>query len=115
MKKTAAISILVVLGLVSAAQGVPIVVEGNVQYLINKNAPGWIVTLINNEGLYKPQLGLARIERGESVPVTLKTKLPVAQSTEWTSGRKVVWRKDGRWNVTQLTVPVCGIEIIALQ
>ena len=55
------------------AEATPVKVSGNVEYLINRTANGWIVTLINNEGVFKPQQGLAEVDRsGRShVNVTL--------------------------------------------
>ena len=92
----------------------PIQVEGNVQYLVNRNSRGWILTLIDNEGLYKPQLGLSRIDRGKSVGARIRTRLRVQSSTEWLTGRKVAWQRVKDWNVAEVILPVYGIEIIEL-
>ena len=32
----------------------PVTVEGNVEYVVNRNRKGWVVTPINNEGVSKP-------------------------------------------------------------
>ncbi len=46
--------------------------RGEVEYLFNRNARGWVVTLINNRGVYKQQQGLAQVRRDESAEVTLE-------------------------------------------
>src|SRR5207237_347452 len=46
------------------ADATPVRVRGDIEHLVNRNERGWVVTLINNRGVYKPQQGLARVERG---------------------------------------------------
>ena len=67
---------------------VPVKVEGNVEYLINRTANGWVVTLLNNNGVFKPQQGMAQVDR--SAYVTGRISLPGIQSaTEWTTDTAV--------------------------
>ena len=61
------------------ADATPIKVSGNVQYLINQTDTGWIVTLFNNEGVFKPQQGLAQVDRTATVSVN------VSWSGSWSS------------------------------
>jgi hypothetical protein len=68
------------------ADAVPVKVVGDVEYLINRAASGWIVTMFNNNGVYKPQQGMAQVDRSAYVNVTIT--LPGQQiqtATEWTS------------------------------
>ena len=66
------------------ADAVPVKVRGDVEYLINRNGNGWVVTLLNNNGVLKPQQGMAQVDRSAYVTATIS--LPGLQSaTEWTS------------------------------
>ena len=47
----------------------PIRVTGDVEYLVNRSAAGWLVTLLNNKGVFKPQQGLAKVDRTAYVDV----------------------------------------------
>src|SRR6185436_19578756 len=40
------------------ASPVRVTADDDVEYLINRNANGWVVTLINNDGVFKPQQGM---------------------------------------------------------
>jgi hypothetical protein len=54
------------------AEATPVKVSGDaVEYLINRTATGWVVTLINNDGVFKPQQGLAEVDRRAHAYVTL--------------------------------------------
>jgi len=58
------------------AEATPVKVSGDVEYLINRTSNGWVVTLINNNGVFKPQQGLAKVDHsGRShVNVTLSLR-----------------------------------------
>ena len=43
-----------------ASDATPVKVDGDVEYLINRNSHGWVVTLFNDNGVFKPQQGLAQ-------------------------------------------------------
>ena len=58
-------------------------ITGDVEYLINRTANGWIVTLLNNNGVFKPQQGMARVDRSAYVTVTIGAHIKSA--TEWIS------------------------------
>jgi hypothetical protein len=53
------------------ADAVPLKVTGDIEYLINRTENGWIVTLLNNNGVLKPQQGMAQVDRNASVTVTI--------------------------------------------
>ena len=46
-----------------AADAAPVKVEGDVEYLVNRNSRGWVVTIFNDSGVFKPQQGLAQVDR----------------------------------------------------
>ena len=67
------------------ADATPVKVSGDVEYLINRNASGWVVTLLNNNGVSKTQQGMAGVDRSAYVNVTISVKGQRVQSaTEWT-------------------------------
>ena len=60
---------------------------GQIMYQINKAktaAGGWVVTLMNNEGVDKTQSGIARVDRRAHVDVVITSTLPVAAAKEYT-------------------------------
>jgi len=68
----------------------PVTVSGDVEYLINRNSSGWVVTLLNNNGVFKTQQGMAQVDRNAYVNVTISLRGQQIQSvTEWTSDQPV--------------------------
>jgi hypothetical protein len=65
------------------ADAVPLQVTGDVEYLINRTADSWIVTLLNNNGVFKTQQGMAQVDRSAYVTVTIGPQ--ITSATEWTS------------------------------
>ncbi len=53
------------------ADASPVKVTGDVEYLINRTANGWVVTLLNNNGVFKTQQGMAQVDRSAYVNVTI--------------------------------------------
>ncbi len=94
-----------------AADATPVRVRGEVEYLVNRNARGWVVTLFNNRGVYKPQQGMAQVNRAESVEVTLEANgVPFKRANEWTTDAEL--KVNG--NVVSLTIPPGGVRIVEL-
>ncbi len=56
------------------ADATPVKVSGDVEYLINRTANSWVVTLINNNGVFKPQQGLAQVDRRAYVNVSISLR-----------------------------------------
>jgi hypothetical protein len=64
----------------------PIKVSGDVEYLVNRTDSGWIVTLFNNNGVLKPQQGLAQVDRNAVVTATLSLSgQGIHEAREWIS------------------------------
>jgi hypothetical protein len=66
------------------ADAAPVKVTGDVEYLINRTANGWVVTLLNNNGVFKPQQGMAQVDRSAYVTATI-TLPQMKSATEWIS------------------------------
>ena len=98
-----------------SADATPVGVSGEAEYLINRNSRGWVVTLINNKGVLKPQQGLAQVDRGANVEVRLSLKgKEIERATEWITERQLeVSRLDGQSSV-KLNIPPGGISIVEL-
>jgi hypothetical protein len=68
------------------ADATPLKITGDVEYLINRTSNGWIVTLLNNNGVFKTQQGMAQVDRSAYVNVTISLRgRQVQTATEWTS------------------------------
>jgi hypothetical protein len=68
------------------ADAVPIKVTGDVEYLINRAANGWVVTLLNNNGVFKPQQGMAQVDRSAYVTATITVSgKQIRSASEWTT------------------------------
>jgi hypothetical protein len=95
------------------ADATPVQVEGDVEYLVNRNANGWVVTLFNDNGIFKPQQGLAQVDRTATANVTIRLRNQrLSSATEWISDSKLAAR-DGA--AVQLTIPAGGIAIVELK
>src|SRR5688572_13288158 len=69
------------------ADATPVKVEGDVEYLINRTTNGWVVTLINNNGVFKPQQGLAQVDRLAHVLVKIGLRNgKIESATDWVTG-----------------------------
>ncbi|MDQ3649144.1 MAG: hypothetical protein M3458_02465 [Acidobacteriota bacterium] len=64
----------------------PVRVVGDVEFLINRTAHSWVVTLINNRGVFKPQQGMAQVDRRARVDVEigLRGGQRIERASEWT-------------------------------
>ncbi|HEY2964410.1 MAG TPA: hypothetical protein VGJ37_18465 [Pyrinomonadaceae bacterium] len=62
----------------------PVQVRGDVEYLINRTSNGWVVTLLNNNGVYKTQQGMAQVDRNAYVNVSIGLRGEKIQSaSDW--------------------------------
>ena len=87
----------------------PVNVNGDVEYLINRNERGWVVTLINNNGVFKPQQGMAQVDRKARATAVLTLKgLNIAN--EWINKRSLPVKGD---SVTVELAPG-GIAVVEL-
>jgi hypothetical protein len=92
------------------ADAAPVKVVGDVEYLINRTAHGWVVTLLNNNGVFKPQQGMAQVDRSAYVTATIS--LPQMKSaSEWISESAL---KSDNGKVT-LQIPPGGLAIVEIQ
>jgi hypothetical protein len=96
-----------------AGDATPVEVKGDVEYLINRNSNGWVVTLFNDNGVFKPQQGMAEVDRGATVNVTIRLRnQKVSAATEWLTTANLSVRDDSS---VQLAIPAGGIAIVELK
>jgi hypothetical protein len=93
----------------------PVRVVGDVQHLVNRSSTGWIVTLINNRGVYKPQQGLAQVNRAEVADVTIELSgTRIGRATEWTTDAELKPTKDGPRELLRVQIPAGGVRVVEL-
>ena len=91
----------------------PVKVSGDVEYLINRNDSGWVVTLLNNNGVYKPQQGMAQIDRSAYVNVSISLRgQQIHSATEWTEDKAL--SLTGR-DTLNLRIAPGGIAVVELK
>jgi len=90
----------------------PVEVKGDVQWLLNKNATGWMVTLLNPAGQAKPQQGITPTDYRENRKVTIVSHVPIS------GGRDRLLTDDPltvRNNTVTLEVPAGAVRIVELR
>jgi hypothetical protein len=99
------------------ADATPIKVSGDVEYLVNRNDKGWVITLINNNGVFKPQQGLAQVDRSAYVTAGISVRgATIARATEWFSDRSLEIKKQpGTSDGVTVSIAPGGIAIVELQ
>ncbi|MGH9967593.1 MAG: hypothetical protein ACREBG_07130 [Pyrinomonadaceae bacterium] len=96
------------------ADATPVRVSGDAEYLINRTASGWVVTLFNNNGIYKPQQGLAQVDRGAVANVTIT--IPGQQlrvATDWITDRPL--EPDKTQNSVSVLLAPGAVAIVELK
>ncbi len=93
----------------------PVRVGGDVQHLINRTARGWVVTLINNRGVYKPQQGFAQVDRSEVAEVSLELNgAGIERAAEWTNDETLKIEKKEGGDLVRVRIPAGGLRIVEL-
>jgi hypothetical protein len=94
----------------------PVRVRGDVEYLVNRTTRGWVVTLINNQGVFKPQQGMARVDRSAvvSVEISLRGGRGIASADEWTEDKKLTVAQAGGQEKISLSIAPGGVQVVEL-
>jgi hypothetical protein len=98
------------------ADATPVQVRGDVEYLVNRTDRGWVVTLFNNNGVLKPQQGLAQVDRNAIVRATISLRgQGIASAQDWISDRNMeVKKQSGAPDNVTLEIAPGGIAILEL-
>ena len=98
------------------ADATPLKVRGDVEYLVNRNENGWVVTLFNNNGVFKPQQGMAQVDRSANVTATIGlTGEPVQKAWDWISEKEVEVKNQSGQNGVTVTIAPGSVAIIELR
>jgi hypothetical protein len=100
-----------------ASEATPIHVEGDVEYMINRTAHGWVVTLFNDNGVFKQQQGMAQVDRSASVSATISLRgAAISNASEWTSDRTLTVKKQASASDSvTLNIAPGGIAVVELR
>jgi hypothetical protein len=95
----------------------PIEWNGKVEVLLNRNAEGWVVTLINNEGVTKKGGQKQLVDSSKSVEVRLLLKkeaggLKIKKIAEWVEGGEFEILKTSKGTQVKLVVPSGDVRIL---
>lgn len=94
------------------ADATPVQVRGDVEYLINRTNNSWVVTLLNNNGVYKTQQGMAQVDRNAYVNVSISLRGEKIQgASDWISDAAL---KVDANNLT-LRIPPGGVAVVELR
>lgn len=97
------------------ADAAPLKVRGDVEYLINRSDTGWIVTLFNNNGVLKPQQGLAQVDRSAYVTATISLySSQIHNAIEWISEKSLEVKNQNGENRLTLSIAPGGVSIVEL-
>jgi hypothetical protein len=100
-----------------ASEATSIHVEGDVEYMINRTAHGWVVTIFNDNGVFKQQQGMAQVDRSASVNATISLRgAAILNASEWTSDRTLTVKKQpGALDSVTLNIASGGIAVVELR
>jgi hypothetical protein len=90
----------------------PVEVLGDVEWLVNRTAQGWLVTLLNPAGQLKPQQGIHPTDFRENRRVTIQARVPVRSARDRLLPSEPLTVRE---NTTTCEVPAGGVRIIELQ
>ncbi len=94
------------------ADATPVQVRGDVEHLINQTNNGWVVTLLNNNGVFKTQQGMAQVDRNAYVSVSISLRgEKILTATDWISDAALKIQSD------QVSVRIApgGVAIVELK
>ena len=96
------------------ADATPIKVSGDVEYLINRTNNSWVVTLFNNNGVNKPQQGLATVDRNATVTATISVAgQQIRTASDWVSERSLEVNKTP--GAVSITISPGGVAVVELK
>jgi hypothetical protein len=93
----------------------PVRVEGDVEWALNRNDKGWMVTLMNPDGQGKPQQGVNPTDYRQNRTITIKTELPIKSAVDRllpTDQLKI--ESTGKERSVTLVVPAGAVRIVEL-
>jgi hypothetical protein len=94
----------------------PVRVSGDVEYLLNRTDSGWLVTLFNNNGVLKPQQGLAQVDRNAYVNAAIKLGTQVVESAnEWIADKPLDLQTQNGSQTLKVQIAPGAVAIVELR
>ncbi len=94
----------------------PVEVTGDVEWLVNRTATSWLVTLMNPAGQAKPQQGITPTDYRENRKVTIRVADPVSGASDWLFPEEALTpTSQGKGAALELVVPAGGVRIVELK
>lgn len=90
----------------------PVEVDGDVEWMINRTDKAWLVTLLNPAGALKPQQGITPTDYRENRKITIRSRVPVKTASDRLLPSDALTVKDGK---VELTVQAGSVRIIELK
>jgi len=90
----------------------PLEVQGDVEWLLNRTQTGWIVTLLNPAGQDKPQQGITPTDYTKNRPVTIVSHLPITTARDRLLADEPLKVESNR---VSFEVPAGGVRIVELK
>jgi hypothetical protein len=98
-----------------SADATPVRVNGDAEFLVNRNARGWVVTVFNNNGVLKPQQGLAQVDRSAYVEVKIDLRgKKIKGAQDWTTARPLEVVRENNQDAVKVKLTPGGVSIVEL-
>ncbi len=97
------------------SKSAPVSVKGDAQFMLNRNGRGWLVTLFNNRGVYKPQQGLAHVERNEVAEVFIDLRgNQIENAKELTHDMQLKILREAGVEGVRIQIPAGGVRVVEI-
>jgi hypothetical protein len=90
----------------------PVEVAGQVEWLVNRTADGWLVSLLNPAGQIKPQQGITPTDYRQNKVVRIRSQLPIQSAIDRLEPTLSLTSQEGQ---VVVEVPAGGVRIIELK
>ena len=90
-------------------QYLPVKITGGIEYMINRTKDGWIIGLINNDGVTKDRMGPVMLDPSRKKVITVYPKQKIRLASEWCMEQKLDIYQNG------ITVEVPSGEVRILE
>jgi hypothetical protein len=93
----------------------PVTVEGEVEWMVNRTEKGWIVALLNPAGQAKPQQGITPTDFRQNRAVSIRSQATLASASDWLFPEEPLSVEGaGAGSRIDLTVPAGAVRILEL-
>ena len=91
----------------------PVQAIGDVEWVLNRlDDRRWLIALLNNAGIEKPQHGINPTRHEETRTVKLHADSAIAEAREWLTSEPVEWRNGENGADAEITVPPGAVRLI---